>query len=1034
MQIKLDDRGYPLQFKTNTAKNTTQPNLKNEGYNEKDLFLSIRKDPNVLGNIDQNTGYSLLHTLVANNYERLISYITAKDDISIDIINQVCNGQTPLDMAQNDNTKSLLRSRGAKKASELPEDAKIVAAKLSVVKPIKASKQVIKPNTKKTEEAKPVNAEPKAQQKAEATKPNYFDSFDEIEEVETENVENIEVNKENKEEGENAKTNEEKPIEKKEIKIPDSYKNYALLEIEPSEPDSLDKIIGLNDIKQELNENVVIPLNKPEANVTLKANDINMPNGILLDSVTNATTLIKALSSETNMPALQLFNPSELTPMMNDIEKNFKETGNRTIIFIQGFDKYFKGCSCNPLEEQNFRLKMKNCNKKGALIIATVADRSEVCKDFFESGVFDKVLESKKPSIDDRKTYLNQYCEGKHLFRELNKPENIDLIADITEGFTYSDLKRILAEGARTAIANSQDNVSVDLLKQEIETFAKEAGITPINELNKTAIYDTPEFSRIPVVEGEVMSLEELGGMPEVKKRLRDLYVKPMEMIDVLREELGSSAIPDGAIFYGPAGNGKTFTAKVLARELGLPFYETKLSDIGTALVHEEGKAFKKLAKQLNDKYNATGEMSVWFLDEFDSLGKNRAGSHSHNKELTDALLQELNNPSSRGYILIAATNHLEDIDPALRRRGRLGNWIEFKQPNNEERLDLIKKELAKSKLTKELSESKEVLDYLVKEFDGSSVANIVMVINDAKRLTLLENRDFKTAIKECLDINIKREMGEFCGKAGLKQHEFSEASFKSLDELGGMDEVREQLQENIIDTWNPEIRAALIANKRSLPGGVILEGPPGTGKTTIIETLSREMDVPLYKMNYSQDGNEYIHGVARNVTDIFQRLALQSKILKKPVMLFFDEAEKFFPRFANNHQIEEVNTYKELMNNASANGIILIGATNHIDQVNQEIIGNPRRMGTVIHCGNPDENSRKSLFSKLLSGLPIMEKDLTEEDLTDLAFITAGYSIGEIANIVDKAITQAIKKKSSITVDKLLTYFKEKIPHSTRI
>lgn len=51
--------------------------------------------------------------------------------------------------------------------------------------------------------------------------------------------------------------------------------------------------------------------------------------------------------------------------------------------------------------------------------------------------------------------------------------------------------------------------------------------------------------------------------------------------------------------------------------------------------------------------------------------------------------------------------------------------------------------------------------------------------------------------------------------------------------------------------------------------------------------------------------------------------------------MLFVDEAEKFFPRYANGHQVEEVNTYKELMNIAASSGIILMAATNHIDMVN---------------------------------------------------------------------------------------------------
>lgn len=119
------------------------------------------------------------------------------------------------------------------------------------------------------------------------------------------------------------------------------------------------------------------------------------------------------------------------------------------------------------------------------------------------------------------------------------------------------------------------------------------------------------------------------------------------------------------------------------------------------------------MAKQLNDKYAATGEMSVWFFDEFDSLGESREGGEtaSHKQEVTDTLLQEFNNPASKGYILIAATNDLEGVDPALRRRGRLGNWIGFSNPDADARIDVIKKELAKTPFTKELAESKEFLE-----------------------------------------------------------------------------------------------------------------------------------------------------------------------------------------------------------------------------------------------------------------------------------------------------------------------------------
>ena len=209
--------------------------------------------------------------------------------------------------------------------------------------------------------------------------------------------------------------------------------------------------------------------------------------------------------------------------------------------------------------------------------------------------------------------------------------------------------------------------------------------------------------------------------------------------------------------------------------------------------------------------------------------------------------------------------------------------------------------------------------------------------------------------------------------------------------------------------------------------------GPAGTGKTTMIETLARQMGVPLFKMNYAQDGNEYIHGVSRNVTEIFDRLALQSKIMKKPVMLFFDEAEKFFPRYADGHQIEEVNTYKDLMNNASDNGIILVGATNHLDLVNQEIIGNPRRMGTVIHVGNPNVKDRQSLVKSLLSELPILEEPLTDEVASELAELAEDMSVGQVADCVDKIIVKAVKKKENITTEQLLDGFKSQKENSKR-
>ena len=1079
MKVLINPNPFRMSFK---AQNTKLPS-RGPLPEEMDLIAAFRQGRITPDQVSAETGETVFYNLVKQGYFYAVGYLTAKKDLPLDVINYPCNGKTPLDISETEEMSQLLLQRGAMKSSELSKDAREIATRMYMSNPI--IKTHPEPKIQSKDETKTNKQEPKiinyeddpegfdkvltevtaallsgennsvnedsmkTAVPEEAPKVDYFNSFDEIVE-ETSSAEPIVVAQEDvvvAEETLPAVVEEvpptvqthppvnqaEKPNETELKKLPNALKQYKLLEIKPSDPKSLEEIIGYNDVKQELSENIVTPIISQTAAEALKANKIDLPNGILLNQVDNSIDLIKAIAYETSSPVLLLSGINEFGPMLNDIESVYKNDGTRTIVLAQGFDKFFDNMT-RMAEQNNFRLQLQNCNEKGVIFIATTNDKDSICKDFLKSGIFDKVIEMKNPTIESRAVFLEQYFREKQLFNSLHNKEGVKEFAELTEAFSWADINRVLEEAARVTVSNNKTQVEAETLREELKSFAKERGITPVDKWNKTAMYDTPEFQRVPVVEGEMMTLDELGGMPEVKQMLKDLYIEPMKNLDKLRAVLGPAAMPDGAIFWGGPGNGKTLTAKVLARELGLPFYETKLSQVGTSLVHETSKNLKTQADQLARKFRETGEMSVWFLDEFEALGGDRnTNSSRHDKEVTDTLLQEFNNPSQRGCIIIAATNDIESVDPALKRRGRLGNWIEFSNPNADERKDTIRKELAKAEFTREMSTNEEILNKLVKEFDGNSQSNIVSSINDAKRLAILKGMDFVEAVKLAIDNNTKREMAEFCNKAGLKQHEYGDADFKSFDELGGMDDIKQALQENVIDIWNPEIRQALLANKRSLPGGVILEGPAGTGKTTIIETLAREMDIPLFKMNYSQEGNEYIHGVSRNVTDIFNRLALQSRIIKKPVMLFFDEAEKFFPRHAERHQVEEVNTYIELMNTAAAAGIILVAATNHIDQVNQEITGNPRRMGTVIHVGYPDLENRKSLFGKLLANLPIIHGDISKEIIAEYAELTDGLSIGKIVDMVDKAITQAVKTKINITPESLKKVLAEKAPTLVR-
>ncbi len=972
-----------------------------------------------------NNKESLFQSLIDNNYTRIVSYLYAKGYEFSEVINKPNqNGQLPLDTVRSDEMRILLKRIGAKSAksvqiitpdSVIQDDAKTIAAKQYMTQPVMEKV-----------------AESAAKSENNQETASFFDAFEEVEEsAETKAVAKVEetslqhsaqevTDADRQLNSEKIKVEKPKP---KELDI-SGLKDFRRLEITENDVLSIDDLIGQTAVKDELKTNVVAPLKDEAVSNKLKENKIDLPNGILIEGNGGEITVIKALSNEAEIPVIIMENPQELPQMLTAIEARYKKTGKKTAILAQGFDKYFPEGNQNNVQANAFRNSLKGIKNKGALFIATTPDKSLIGCDFMKSGIIDKVLEVVKPDEADRTEFFKRHFDGKEVFNNMANDETISELVMLTDNRSYADILRVLDETARTATANGK-NADMEEFKAQLKDFSDELGIVPITEENRTASYDTPEFKRVPIEKGEMMSLDELGGMPEAKKRLRELYVEPMKNLDELTEIFGADAIPDGAIFYGAPGNGKTLTGRVLARELGLPYYETRLSDFGTALVHESGKAFKKLADQLDRKFKETGERSVWFLDEFDSIGASRNGNGQGDKELTDALLQEFTNPQQRGFILIAATNNLDDVDAALKRRGRLGNWIEFKNPNQEEREDTIKKILLKHEFTKEFADNNELISNIAKELDGFSMSSIANILKDAKRDFYLNKTDFETAVKKALDINSKREMGEFCGKAGLTQHKYEDWNYKSLDELGGMSDVIRQLKEYVVDAWNPEIREALKANKRMPSGGFILEGPPGGGKTTVIETLAREMDIPLYKMDYNQEGNEYIHQVAKHVQEIFDKLALESKIIKKPVMLFFDEAEKFFPRYAERHQIEEVNTYKELMNSAASKGIILAGATNHIDLVNQEIIGNPRRMGTVIHCGEPNLEDRKDILKRLLTGLPIITEDFTEENIEDIAVSTAGFSIGQLSDAVDKIIVQAVKRKENLTPQKIIQEFR---------
>lgn len=195
------------------------------------------------------------------------------------------------------------------------------------------------------------------------------------------------------------------------------------------------------------------------------------------------------------------------------------------------------------------------------------------------------------------------------------------------------------------------------------------------------------------------------------------------------------ASLPKGVILYGPPGTGKTLIAKAIAGQAKIPFYSISGSDFVEMFV---GVGAKRVRELFDDaRKNAP---CILFIDEFDAIGRKRGANNSTEADNTiNALLTELDGfNESTGILTIAATNRIEDLDPALIRSGRFDKHIKISVPmTKEERLDIIK---IHSK-NKTFDESVD-FNNVAKLTFGFSGAEIETLLNEATINSVLNKHD----------------------------------------------------------------------------------------------------------------------------------------------------------------------------------------------------------------------------------------------------------------------------------------------------
>ncbi len=216
------------------------------------------------------------------------------------------------------------------------------------------------------------------------------------------------------------------------------------------------------------------------------------------------------------------------------------------------------------------------------------------------------------------------------------------------------------------------------------------------------------------------------------------------EIVDYLHNpqkysEIGAS-MPKGALLVGPPGTGKTLLAKAVAGEAEVPFFSISGSEFVEMFVGMGAAKVRDLFKQAAEKAPC-----IVFIDEIDTVGKKRDGSgfagNDEREQTLNQLLAEMDGfDSSKGVVILAATNRPDSLDPALLRPGRFDRRIPVELPDLKGREEILRVHAKKIRVADSVR-----FDDIAKAASGASGAELANIVNEAALRAVRDGRRFAT-------------------------------------------------------------------------------------------------------------------------------------------------------------------------------------------------------------------------------------------------------------------------------------------------
>ncbi len=503
------------------------------------------------------------------------------------------------------------------------------------------------------------------------------------------------------------------------------------------------------------------------------------------------------------------------------------------------------------------------------------------------------------------------------------------------------------------------------------------------------------------------VTYEDIGGLTDEIKKVREMIELPLRHPEIF-EKLGIEA-PKGVLLYGPPGTGKTLLAKAVANESNAHFISISGPEIMSKFYGESEARLREIFKEAREK-----APSIIFVDEIDSIAPKREEVTGEvERRVVSQMLSLMDGLEARGkVIVISATNRPNAIDPALRRPGRFDREIEIKVPDKKGRKDILAIHSRNMPLDDDVNTDKisaishgyvgADLEYLCKEAAMKCLRRLLPILNleeekippETLDKLVVNHEDFTKALIEVTP-------------SGMREV-FIENPDVKWEEVGGLEDVKRDLQEAV--EWPMKYPGLYDKLGHSMPRGILLHGPSGTGKTLLAKAVATQSEANFVSVRGPELLSKWVGESERGIREIFKR-ARQSS----PCVVFFDEIDSIAPvRGAGGETAVTERVVSQLLTELDGmenmHGVVVLAATNRADMIDPALL-RPGRFDKIIQIPLPDKESRKSILRINATKIPTVDSpdDPQCVNFEKIADMTDGMSGADTASIANTAVSLVI-------------------------